>query len=153
VSWVSASKVVRTLDLKWWTVSKWFQTWQSELLSLSIMDAVCWLALSVGDAKTLAIHPWTTTHEQLDEQERIDSGVTPDMIRISVGIEHIDDIIHDFEQSFTASSAAQPDAEATKDNATAGQGPTTGGTLSGATWSLWSRSLSSDIAMMEEASW
>lgn len=61
---------------------------------------------SVGDAKTLAIHPWTTTHEQLSEQERIDSGVTEDLIRISVGTEHIDDIIHDFDQSFKASSAA-----------------------------------------------
>ena len=40
---------------------------------------------SVGDGKTLAIHPWTTTHEQLSEEERIDSGVTEDLIRISVG--------------------------------------------------------------------
>ncbi|OCT52795.1 O-acetylhomoserine (thiol)-lyase [Cladophialophora carrionii] len=88
---------------------------------------------NVGDAKTLAIHPWTTTHEQLTEQERIDSGVTPDMIRISVGIEHIDDIIHDFEQSFAASEAAQPDAEGNKDNATAGKEPSTEGSLSGAT--------------------
>jgi O-acetylhomoserine/O-acetylserine sulfhydrylase len=71
----------------------------------------------VGDAKSLAIHPWSTTHEQLSEQERLDSGVTEDMIRISVGIEHIDDIIHDFEQSFAASSAAQPDAEAKPENA------------------------------------
>lgn len=63
--------------------------------------------LSVGDAKTLAIHPWTTTHEQLDDQEKIDSGVTEDLIRISVGLEHIDDIIRDFEQSFKASSATQ----------------------------------------------
>jgi len=75
------------------------------------------LPISVGDAKTLAIHPWSTTHEQLSEQERLDSGVTEDMIRISVGIEHIDDIIHDFEQSFAASSAAQPNAEAKPENA------------------------------------
>lgn len=61
----------------------------------------------MGDAKTLAIHPWTTTHEQLDDQEKIDSGVTEDLIRISVGLEHIDDIIRDFEQSFKASSASQ----------------------------------------------
>lgn len=63
-------------------------------------------AKSVGDSKTLAIHPWSTTHEQLTEQERLDSGVTEDAIRISVGTEHIDDIIADFEQSFKASSAA-----------------------------------------------
>ncbi|KAL4812830.1 OAH sulfhydrylase [Aspergillus spinulosporus] len=57
---------------------------------------------NVGDSKTLAIHPWSTTHEQLTDQERLDSGVTEDAIRISVGTEHIDDIIADFEQSFEA---------------------------------------------------
>lgn len=72
---------------------------------------------NVGDAKTLAIHPWSTTHEQLSEEERIASGVTEDMIRLSVGIEHIDDIIHDFEQSFAASTAADPDAKAVPENA------------------------------------
>lgn len=61
---------------------------------------------SVGDAKTLAIHPWSTTHEQLSDEEKIDSGVTEDLIRISVGLEHIDDIIQDFDQSFKASDAA-----------------------------------------------
>jgi O-acetylhomoserine/O-acetylserine sulfhydrylase len=55
------------------------------------------------------------------------------MIRISVGIEHIDDIIHDFEQSFAASSAAQPDAEAKPDNATTDSKPSTDAKLSGAT--------------------
>ena len=67
--------------------------------------------LSVGDSKTLAIHPWTTTHEQLSESERIDSGVTEDLILISVGTEHIDDIIADFEQSFKASQTAKKDAK------------------------------------------
>ncbi|RYO94790.1 hypothetical protein DL764_007768 [Monosporascus ibericus] len=61
---------------------------------------------NVGDAKTLAIHPWTTTHEQLSDEEKIISGVTKDLIRISVGIEHIDDIIADFQQSFAAVAAA-----------------------------------------------
>ena len=70
----------------------------------------------MGDAKTLAIHPWSTTHEQLSDQEKTDSGVTEDMIRLSVGIEHIDDIIHDFEQSFNASSASKPDAPAKPQN-------------------------------------
>ncbi|OAA36877.1 O-acetylhomoserine/O-acetylserine sulfhydrylase [Metarhizium rileyi] len=55
---------------------------------------------NVGDAKSLAIHPWSTTHEQLSAEEKKASGVTEDMIRISVGIEHIDDIIADFEQAF-----------------------------------------------------
>lgn len=72
---------------------------------------------SVGDSKTLAIHPWSTTHEQLSEQERTDSGVTEDMIRISVGTEHIDDIIHDFEQSFKASEAAGKDEGSDEKNA------------------------------------
>ncbi|XXG97128.1 hypothetical protein Hte_003423 [Hypoxylon texense] len=61
---------------------------------------------NVGDAKSLAIHPWTTTHEQLSEEERVKSGVTEDLIRISVGTEHIDDIIADFEQSFKKAAAA-----------------------------------------------
>jgi len=69
---------------------------------------------NVGDSKTLAIHPWTTTHEQLSEEEKIDSGVTEDLIRISVGTEHIDDIIADFEQSF-AKSATKPE-ESDKSN-------------------------------------
>lgn len=88
---------------------------------------------SVGDGKTLAIHPWSTTHEQLSEQERADSGVTEDMIRISVGYEHIDDIIHDFEQSFQASSASAPDAASKESNAKV-EGTTEGqGKLSGST--------------------
>ncbi|TGO55383.1 hypothetical protein BOTNAR_0246g00060 [Botryotinia narcissicola] len=62
---------------------------------------------NVGDLKTLAIHPWSTTHEQLSHDERLASGVTEDLIRISVGTEHIDDIIKDFEQSFEAASAAK----------------------------------------------
>jgi O-acetylhomoserine (thiol)-lyase len=54
---------------------------------------------NVGDAKTLAIHPATTTHQQLSEEERIATGVTPDFIRLSIGIEHVDDIIADIDQA------------------------------------------------------
>jgi O-acetylhomoserine/O-acetylserine sulfhydrylase len=57
------------------------------------------LLANVGDAKTLVIHPASTTHQQLSDKEQEDSGVLPDMIRVSVGIEHIDDIIADFEQA------------------------------------------------------
>ncbi|KAF2742988.1 O-acetylhomoserine ami [Sporormia fimetaria CBS 119925] len=71
---------------------------------------------NVGDSKTLAIHPWTTTHEQLSEEERLASGVTEDLIRISVGTEHIDDIIADFEQSFNK-SATKPDEKSEEGNA------------------------------------
>lgn len=55
---------------------------------------------NVGDAKTLVIHPASTTHQQLSEEEQVTSGVKEDLIRVSVGIEHIDDIIGDFEQAF-----------------------------------------------------
>lgn len=55
---------------------------------------------NVGDAKTLAIHPASTTHEQLSEAEQKTSGVEPNQVRISVGIEHIEDIKADFEQAF-----------------------------------------------------
>ncbi|CZS89343.1 probable O-acetylhomoserine (thiol)-lyase [Rhynchosporium agropyri] len=71
---------------------------------------------NVGDAKTLAIHPWSTTHAQLSDEEKLASGVTEDLIRISVGIEHIDDIIADFTQSFEASAAAKTSGG--KDNST-----------------------------------
>jgi OAH/OAS sulfhydrylase len=56
---------------------------------------------NVGDAKTLVIHPASTTHQQLEDHEQLASGVTPDLIRVSVGLEHIDDIIDDFEQAFS----------------------------------------------------
>ncbi len=55
---------------------------------------------NVGDAKTLIIHPASTTHQQLNEQEQLAAGVTPTKLRISVGIEHIDDLKEDFEQAF-----------------------------------------------------
>lgn len=54
---------------------------------------------NVGDAKSLAIHPATTTHQQLSAEEQLSTGVTPDFIRLSIGIEHIDDIIGDIEQA------------------------------------------------------
>src|SRR5436190_8665617 len=55
---------------------------------------------NVGDAKTLAIHPASTTHEQLSDEEREAAGVLPNLVRISAGIEHIEDIKADFEQAF-----------------------------------------------------
>jgi len=54
---------------------------------------------NVGDAKTLAIHPATTTHQQLSPDEQLSTGVTPDFVRLSIGIEHIDDILADIEQA------------------------------------------------------
>ncbi len=57
---------------------------------------------NVGDAKTLAIHPSSTTHEQLSTDEQIAAGVQPNQVRISAGIEHIDDIKADLQQAFDA---------------------------------------------------
>jgi len=54
---------------------------------------------NVGDAKSLAIHPATTTHQQLSSEEQFATGVTPDFIRLSIGIEHIDDIVADIKQA------------------------------------------------------
>ena len=54
---------------------------------------------NIGDAKTLAIHPASTTHQQLSGEEQVAAGVTPDYIRLSVGIENVDDIIADIEQA------------------------------------------------------
>ncbi len=59
---------------------------------------------NIGDAKTLVIHPATTTHQQLTEDEQLAAGVTPDYIRVSVGIENIEDIIKDFDQALDAAS-------------------------------------------------
>ncbi|MBD2635776.1 O-acetylhomoserine aminocarboxypropyltransferase/cysteine synthase [Limnothrix sp. FACHB-881] len=61
---------------------------------------------NVGDAKTLVIHPNSTTHQQLSEDEQRSAGVTPDLVRVSVGIEHIDDIKADFAQSFATIAGA-----------------------------------------------
>jgi O-acetylhomoserine (thiol)-lyase len=57
---------------------------------------------NVGDAKTLVIHPSSTTHQQLSAEEQKSAGVTPDQVRVSVGIEHIEDIKEDFEEAFRA---------------------------------------------------
>ncbi len=57
------------------------------------------LLANVGDAKTLVIHPASTTHQQLSDEEQRASGVTPDLIRISTGIEHVEDILEDFGQA------------------------------------------------------
>jgi len=56
---------------------------------------------NVGDAKSLVIHPSSTTHSQLSEEQQRAAGLTPDLVRLSVGIEHIDDIVGDLEQAFS----------------------------------------------------
>jgi hypothetical protein len=60
---------------------------------------------NIGDARSLAIHPATTTHSQLDESEQAASGVTPGYVRLSIGIEHIDDILADLDQALKVAQA------------------------------------------------
>jgi O-acetylhomoserine (thiol)-lyase len=57
------------------------------------------LLANIGDAKSLVIHPASTTHQQLTLEEQLSTGVTPDFIRLSVGIENVDDIISDLDQA------------------------------------------------------
>lgn len=63
---------------------------------------------NIGDAKSLAIHPATTTHSQLNDEELASAGVTQEMVRLSVGIEHIDDLVADLDQALVAAQAAVP---------------------------------------------
>ncbi|MGI6454227.1 MAG: homocysteine synthase [bacterium] len=57
---------------------------------------------NIGDAKSLIIHPASTTHQQLTEEEQLSTGVTPDFVRLSIGIENVDDIIQDLDQALSA---------------------------------------------------
>ena len=59
---------------------------------------------NIGDARTLAIHPASTTHSQLSAEDQIKAGVSPGYVRLSVGLEHIDDIIDDVEQALRHNS-------------------------------------------------
>ncbi len=66
--------------------------------------------VNIGDAKSLACHPASTTHRQLTEEEQISVGVRPETIRLSVGIEHIDDIIEDLDRALDVAASARPAA-------------------------------------------
>jgi O-acetylhomoserine (thiol)-lyase len=61
--------------------------------------------VNIGDAKSLACHPATTTHRQLSADEQRRAGVRPEMVRLSIGIEHIDDILADIEQALVAAAS------------------------------------------------
>jgi O-acetylhomoserine (thiol)-lyase len=56
---------------------------------------------NIGDAKTLVIHPASTTHRQLSEEQQMAAGVPPDLIRLAVGIESVDDILWDIDQALS----------------------------------------------------
>ena len=66
---------------------------------------------NIGDAKSLVIHPASTTHQQLSAEEQLATGVTADFIRLSVGIEDVNDIIADIDQALKASQAIVLHAE------------------------------------------
>ena len=66
------------------------------------------LLANVGDAKSLIIHPASTTHSQLEESEQVATGTTPDLIRLSVGLEHVDDLIADLDQAIRAATEVEP---------------------------------------------
>ena len=63
---------------------------------------------NIGDAKSLIIHPASTTHQQLTAEEQKDTGVTPELVRLSIGIEDVRDIIGDLEQAITAANGSKP---------------------------------------------
>jgi O-acetylhomoserine (thiol)-lyase len=63
------------------------------------------LLANVGDAKSLIIHPASTTHSQLEPEEQVLTGVTPELVRLSVGLEHVDDLIADLDQALRAATS------------------------------------------------
>ena len=68
--------------------------------------------VNIGDAKSLACHPASTTHRQMTADEQRTAGITPDTIRLSIGIEHIDDILEDLDQALDAASGLHETAQA-----------------------------------------
>jgi O-acetylhomoserine (thiol)-lyase len=72
---------------------------------INALELVCHVA-NIGDARTLAIHPASTTHSQLSEKEQLAGGITPGYVRFSTGIEHIDDILADMDQALAKAAKA-----------------------------------------------
>ena len=70
---------------------------------IDALQMILWL-VNIGDAKSLACHPASTTHRQLNAEELATAGVTEDMVRLSIGIEHIDDILADIDQALAAAA-------------------------------------------------
>ena len=67
---------------------------------------------NIGDVRSLVIHPASTTHSQLTPEEQLTTGVTPGLVRLSVGIENVEDIRADLEAGFTAAKSATSDPAA-----------------------------------------
>jgi O-acetylhomoserine (thiol)-lyase len=114
VEWVNYPGLATHADNA--TARKYLPDGQGALLGFGIkggMDAgkafinatrLCSHLANIGDAKTLVIHPASTTHQQLSAQEQAETGVSPDYIRVSVGIEDVRDILADLDQALAASS-------------------------------------------------
>ena len=68
--------------------------------------------VNIGDAKSLACHPASTTHRQMGAEDQRKAGVVPEMIRLSVGIEHVDDILDDLDQALAAAARQGGHAQA-----------------------------------------
>ena len=66
---------------------------------------------NIGDTRTLAIHPASSTHQQLSAEDQLATGVTPGYLRLSVGIEHIDDILADLDRGLSAAAGISQAAE------------------------------------------
>ncbi|MBC7795302.1 MAG: O-acetylhomoserine aminocarboxypropyltransferase/cysteine synthase, partial [Pyrinomonadaceae bacterium] len=98
---------------------KYFPTGQGALVTFGIkggfeagktfINSVKLLSLlaNIGDAKSLVIHPASTTHQQLTPEEQASTGVTPDLVRLSIGIEDVRDIINDIEQALKLSQTVE----------------------------------------------
>ena len=95
-SFASGGGSIFTFDIKGGKDAAWAFIDSLEIFSL---------LANVADVKSLVIHPATTTHSQLTEAELLDQGITPSTIRLSIGCEHIDDIIADLEKGFSAAAA------------------------------------------------
>ena len=90
--------MLRDLGVSASPFNSWMTVQGVETLSLRMERHVA----NVGDAKSLAIHPASTTHSQLGEEELRQSGVTADMVRLSIGLEDIEDICWDLDQALAA---------------------------------------------------
>ena len=80
--------------------------WKQSMRFLNAIQ-LCSLTSNLGDSRTIVTHPTSTTHAKLTEEERLAVGITPGMIRISVGLENIEDIIEDLKQAFRADNPPQ----------------------------------------------
>ena len=63
---------------------------------------MCSLSANLGDTRTIVTHPASTTHSKLSEEDRLEVGITDGLVRISVGLEHVDDVIEDLEQALAS---------------------------------------------------